>query len=186
MFFEIAIASTFFTVGYFLYNYLDTIIQISLVGVNCSKIEKVRKNGKPIYYVNTNSGKVYLKTEKMPSDIDIYYFKDNTKLEDQIMSKDDFNKLYSKAPVENFTKCRDRIITSFKNSYDINGTGYICGYMDSFFENTVYIWKLDCSSKSNDYLDFDNLVSKYREAAENFDESDNSDVVDTADYEKIE
>lgn len=174
MFFEIAIASSFFTVGYFLYNYLDVLIQLYLVGVNCSKIEKTRRNGHSVYYVNTNSGKIYLNTEKMPSDIDVYYFKDKMKLENQIMSKTDFNKLYSKLPVENFTKCRDRIITSFKNSYDVNGTDYICGYMDSFFEDTVYIWKLECS-KSTGYFKFDDLVAKYREEAGNFSDDDDED-----------
>ena len=66
-----------------------------------------------------------------PSDIDIYLFDKSVIAEDQLMTKNDFGILYSDNKSTHLTKCRDKLITSFNTTYDINGTGTINGYIQS-------------------------------------------------------
>ena len=119
-----------------------------------------------VYTINTNYGKLYLNTIQIPSDIDIFLFNKSVISEDQLMSRNDFNILYSENKSNHLTKCRDKLITSFNTTYDINGTGTINGYIDSYFENCIYVFKI------NEKIDFNSLINTYRCLADDKDDDD--------------
>lgn len=179
MFFSIVTTSLLVSMGYFIYKYSETILQLLLVGINCSKIEKIKENGSNVFYVNTNNGKLFLNSVKIPTDVDIFYFVDKkVDIENQIMDKSDFYNLYGSHNIKCFTKYRDRLVTSFKTTQDINGTNKLCGYMDSYYENTIYMFKINAGD-----FDFDSIVNTYREEADDFDKSSDNESNKSSDNE---
>ena len=152
---------------FFMIKYSETILEVILNGLNCSKITKTQDtNMESVYTVKTDYGKLYLNTVKIPSDIDIFLFNNSVISEDQLMSRKDFNILYSENKCEHLTKYRDKLITSFNTTYDINGTATINGYIDSYFENCVYVFKI------NEKIDFNSLINTYRCLADDKDDDD--------------
>ena len=119
----------------FVYNYYDVILDILINGVNCSKITKSKVNSNTILSVNSDYGKLYLNKIKVPSDIDIYFFKQNFNVENGIMSKKVFSLLHNNKKFEQLTKYRDNLIISFRTSYDINGT-------DTLLDLLIHILKI--------------------------------------------
>lgn len=151
---------------FFMFKYSDELLQVVLNGFNCSKIMKTTINTKHVYTVNTDFGKLFLNTTQIPSDIDIFLFDKNVIVEEQLMDKKDFYILYSDYTSNHLTKHRDKLITSFNTTYDINGTDTINGYIDSYFENCVYVFKI------NEKIDFNALINTYRCLADDKDEND--------------
>lgn len=155
-------------VGIVLYNYSGAILDILLNGINCSKIHKEKIHNHYVYSVNTDHGKLFLNYTKVPSDIDIFVFDEPHEFENQLMAKSAFNKLYSSHKTQHMTKNRDSLLTTYKTSYDINGCDAISGYIDSYFEEHVYVFSID--KKTNSIIDFNKLIDVYRKDCEQFDE----------------
>ena len=156
-------------VTYFLYSYCDVLLDIVMNGVNCSKVVREARKSATIHTVKTDCGDLFLNCIKIPSDIDVFLFKDSCKVEDQLMTKKDFDMLHRKRDVYHMPKSRDRLIVSFKSPRDINGTSSISGYLDSYFEDCVYLFHFD---EKNETFSFNKLVDTYRTEAEQKDEED--------------
>ena len=154
---------------YFLYSYCDVILNLIMNGANCSKVKRVTSNSIQIHTVNSDCGELFLNCIKIPSDIDVFLFKESHNVEDQLMTKKDFGLLHKNKPVYHMPKCRDRLIVSFKSPRDVNGTGSLSGYLDSYFEDCVYLFHFD---EKNETFNFNVLVDKYRIEAEQRDEED--------------
>ena len=170
MYFSILLATNFSLAAfYFLYSYCDVILDILMNGVNCSKVIRETAQSSTIHSVKTDCGELFLNCIKIPSDIDVFLFKDNHKVEDQLMTKKDFDMLHRKREVYHMPKSRDRLIVSFKSPRDINGASSISGYLDSYFEDCVYLFHFD---EKNETFSFNKLVDKYRIEAEQKDEED--------------
>lgn len=157
-------------VGIILYNYSGVILDILLNGINCSKIQREKVNNRYVYSINTDHGKLFLNYTKVPSDIDIFVFDELHEFENQLMAKSDFNKLYSSHKTQHMTKNRDSLLTTYKTTRDINGTDSVSGYIDSYFEDHVYVFSID--KKTNSIIDFNTLIDNYRTDCEQFDEEE--------------
>lgn len=165
----------------FVYNYYDVILDILINGVNCSKITKSKVNSSTILSVNSDYGKLYLNKIKVPSDIDIYFFKQNFNIENGIMSKKVFSLLHNNKKMEQLTKYRDSLIISFRTSYDINGTDTLTGFIDSYFEDTVYMFKIKSNDDSKHIGDeLDNCINAYRVEAQAYNDEED---LSGSDYE---
>lgn len=170
MFYTMLAVNLSMAVGIIIYNYSGVILDILLNGVNCSKIQREKINNRYVYSINTDHGKLFLNYTKVPSDIDIFVFDELHEFENQLMAKSDFNKLYSSYKTQHMTKNRDSLLTTYKTTRDINGTDSVSGYIDSYFEDHVYVFTID--KKTNSIIDFNTLIDNYRTDCEQLDEEE--------------
>ena len=182
MFYTMLAVNLSMAVGIILYNYSGVILDILLNGVNCSKIQREKVNNRYVYSINTDHGKLFLNYTKVPSDIDIFVFDEPHEFENQLMKKSDFNKLYSSHMTQHMTKNRDSLLTTYKTTYDLNGRDTISGYIDSYFEDHVYVFTID--KKTDSIIDFNALIDSYRSKCEQLDEEDSE--LSSSDIELID